>query len=65
MVYCQNVFLPAWANIKAQTQDWSQGQPDPLPHECHIVVWFHNESIFYAHDQQLARWVHKDEEATP
>ena len=31
--YRQKVFLPRWANIKAQTRDWSKGQPDPLPHE--------------------------------
>jgi hypothetical protein len=65
VAYRQNVFLPAWANIKARTRDWSQGQPDPLPHERRIVVWFHDESTFYAHDRRLARWVHKDEEATP
>jgi hypothetical protein len=49
-VYCQNVFLLGWENIKAQTCDWSNGQPNPLPHEWKIVVWFHDESTFYAND---------------
>jgi hypothetical protein len=63
--YRQNVFLPHWANIKARTHNWSNGQPDPLPHERKIVVWCHDESTFYANDQQLARWVHGDEAAKP
>jgi hypothetical protein len=63
--YRQNVFLPCWANIKARTHDWSNGQPDPLPHERKILVWFHDESIFYANNQRLARWVHGDEAAKP
>jgi hypothetical protein len=65
VAYRQNVFLPRWANIKARTRDWSNGQPDPLPHEQKIVVWFHDESIFYANDRRAARWVHIDEAATP
>ena len=65
VMYRQNFFLPQWANIKARTRDWSNGQPDPLPHERKIVVWFHDESTFYANDQRLARWVHKDEAAKP
>jgi hypothetical protein len=63
--YRQKVFLPKWANIKGRTRDWSKDQPDPLLDECNIVVWFHNESTFYANDQQVSRWVHKDENPTP
>jgi hypothetical protein len=50
VAYRQNVFLPRWANIKARTHDWSNRQPDPLPHERKIVIWFHDESPFYAND---------------
>ena len=64
-MYHQKVFLPRWANIKAQTLDWSNGQLDPLPHERKITVWFHDESMFYANDRRLARWVHKDEVSKP
>ncbi|CUA68743.1 hypothetical protein RSOLAG22IIIB_13833 [Rhizoctonia solani] len=28
-----------------------------------VVVWFHDESTFYAHDRRLTRWVHKSETA--
>jgi hypothetical protein len=45
--------------------DWSKGLPDPLPHERKTVVWFHDESTFYANDQQVARWVHGGEDPKP
>jgi len=32
VTYQQNLFLPQWANIKAWTWDWSNGQLDPLSH---------------------------------
>lgn len=28
-----------------------------------LVVWFHDESIFYANDRRKKRWVHKSEKA--
>lgn len=30
-----------------------------------VVVWFHDESTFYANDRRKMRWVHKDEKAVP
>jgi len=66
VTYRQGVFLPAWANVKARTRDWSrEGQPDPPPNERRTVVWFHDESTFYANDRRLTRWVHKDETPVP
>ncbi|KAJ2923570.1 hypothetical protein H1R20_g13522, partial [Candolleomyces eurysporus] len=32
---------------------------------CPVVVWFHDESIFYAHDRRGKRWFHKDAPAKP
>jgi hypothetical protein len=50
--YRQNIFLPSWSNIKAKTRDWSQAnQPMPPPNEHRTVVWFHDESTFYANDR--------------
>ena len=31
----------------------------------HTVAWYHDESIFYANDQQTKYWVAKDETAVP
>jgi len=33
--------------------------------ERRVVVWHHDESIFYANDRRKARWVHKSENAVP
>ncbi|KAF8315112.1 hypothetical protein DL93DRAFT_2136065 [Clavulina sp. PMI_390] len=30
-----------------------------------VVIWFHDESIFYAHDRRKIRWVHSSETAKP
>jgi hypothetical protein len=63
--YQNEVFLPRWANVKARSWDWANGQPDPLPHEWRIVLWFHDKSTFYANDQHISRWIHKGEKPTP
>src|SRR6266849_1340004 len=52
--YQNDVFLPRWANVKAQSWDWANSQSDPLLHEQQVVLWFHNESTFYANDLHLA-----------
>lgn len=31
----------------------------------HVVAWFHDESIFYAHDHQRRAWFHKDAPILP
>ncbi|KAJ7146975.1 hypothetical protein C8R44DRAFT_864676 [Mycena epipterygia] len=30
-----------------------------------VIVWYHDESIFYAHDQRHTSWYHKDSPAKP
>ncbi|KAJ6610487.1 hypothetical protein B0H10DRAFT_1713763, partial [Mycena sp. CBHHK59/15] len=30
-----------------------------------LVIWFHNESIFYVHDHQTAQWVANDASPSP
>jgi transposase len=63
--YRNEVFLPRWANVKARSWDWANRQLDPLPHERRIVLWFHDESTFYANDWHIARSIHKGEKPTP
>jgi len=41
-----------------------QGQ-DPPAGTRRVVVWYHDESTFYAHDRRQKRWVHKSENAKP
>jgi hypothetical protein len=34
-------------------------------HQQHVVVWYHDESTFYAHDWCKSGWVHSSETAVP
>ena len=31
----------------------------------YLIIWFHDECIFYAHDHHILRWVHSSETAKP
>ncbi|KAH7905399.1 hypothetical protein BJ138DRAFT_1106018 [Hygrophoropsis aurantiaca] len=66
--YRQTVFLPAWQMLEDRTRKWLADNTEVLepssPHR-HIVVWFHDESTFYANDRRVVRWVFKGETAVP
>ena len=64
--YRQKTFLPAWSEIEERTRKWTQQNLDTLsPSERRTVVWFHDESTFYANDRRKTRWVHISETAVP
>ncbi|KAJ7135030.1 hypothetical protein C8R43DRAFT_852075, partial [Mycena crocata] len=66
--YRNNKFLPAWYKIQARMESWTADNlPEygPYPEGKTIVVWFHDESIFYAHDRRRKTWYHKDAPAKP
>ena len=67
--YRQNVFLPGMRRFCNHTRTWNQergsDQPLPQPHERHVVVWYHDESTFYANDRRKSGWVHSSETAVP
>ncbi|KAF8155272.1 hypothetical protein BJ912DRAFT_453668 [Pholiota molesta] len=66
--YRQNVFLPAMARLRARQTTYSSkdGPPVMPPIEIRrVVVWYHDESTFYAHDRRRKRWVHQSERAKP
>jgi len=67
IVYRQNVFLPGLRHVHQCTRNWDHqlDQPLPLPHEQHVVVWYHDESTFYAHDWHKSGWVHLSQTAVP
>lgn len=60
VAYRQHVFLPAWRKVVTRTRDWSKqhehDQPLPRGDERQIVVWFHDESTFYANDRRKGGW---------
>jgi hypothetical protein len=61
------VFLPAWADFNYQTQLWTTKNEEivneALASGSILVVWFHDESTFYANDWRVVRWVHIGEKA--
>jgi hypothetical protein len=71
VTYRQDVFLPQLAAIKDKTRIWTkegiedQNSPFPPPNTRWTVVWYHDESTFYANDRRTQRWVPEDESAVP
>lgn len=67
--YRQNIFLPRWKKIEPRLRAWSLDGNESVfgehPQPQWIVVWFHDESTFYAHDRRNKRWVHSTEKAVP
>jgi len=53
--YRQNNFLPQWKQIEPGLRAWTlDGKEEVVgeyPQPRRIVVWFHDESTFYAHDR--------------
>jgi hypothetical protein len=67
--YRQKGFLPRWMSIEERTrkwkEDWIDEEVGEQPQNRRVVVWFHDESTFYANDRRKLRWVHKNETAVP
>lgn len=67
--YRQMVFLPRWKKLKpnlhAWTKDGTEEEVGKQPQPQWLVVWFYDESTFYANDRQRKRWVHKSKKAVP
>lgn len=68
--YRNEQFIPIWTEMEKR-----MGWYDSKSMEYHapaieqggriIMVWFHDESMFYANDRRLTRWVHNGETAQP
>ena len=60
-------FIPAWKALAKRMQKWSK---ENIP-ECatfpgrRVIFWFHDETIFYAHDRRRKFWYHKDASPKP
>ncbi|KAF9059511.1 hypothetical protein BDP27DRAFT_1143271, partial [Rhodocollybia butyracea] len=65
--YRQLVYLPAWTAVEPQMRSWTK--EDIKEHFARtgrtVVVWFHDESIFYAHNWKKSQWVQDGESAQP
>jgi hypothetical protein len=66
--YQNQVFLPAINALHPHLRVWNEAlteEANPNSSGQHIVLWFHDKSIFYANDRRLSCWVHKTQSATP
>ncbi|KAJ7670198.1 hypothetical protein B0H14DRAFT_3691876 [Mycena olivaceomarginata] len=71
--YRQEVFLPAWYSMEGRMRAWTGNNmetPEDIVELINeagkwIVVWFHDESIFYAHDRRTSQWVADDASPSP
>lgn len=78
IAYRQDVFLPGLAEIDGQMRTWTAEGTEKqcsltptiplalLPSNTHqTVIWYYDESTFYANDRRTRRWVHGDETIVP
>ncbi|KAJ3792498.1 hypothetical protein GGU11DRAFT_819019 [Lentinula aff. detonsa] len=55
--YCQLDQMHSWSHNDLMEYGQCSG--------CQVITWFHNESIFYAHDHEKSMWLQHDQSATP
>jgi hypothetical protein len=65
--YRINFYIPEWTKLEWRMRKWD-GKGNEIPPKLNkgeqiVVVWFHDESTFYAHNRRLTRWVHENESA--
>ncbi|KAF9479060.1 hypothetical protein BDN70DRAFT_859047 [Pholiota conissans] len=66
--YREQTFLPQWRQLSERMFNWAEGDlPEFGPHPSgrRVIAWFHDESVFYAHDRRKKGWYHKDAPAKP
>jgi hypothetical protein len=65
--YRESIFLPQWHWIQERMATWDEKLIESAPSGSgrRVVTWFHDESIFYAHDHRKKGWYHKDATAKP
>ena len=70
--YQQQIFFPRWKKLEANMRVYnvngseeSSGDPISEAPLRRVVVWFHDESIFYDNNHWRLRWVQADEQSVP
>lgn len=68
--YQQNKFLPKLAEFEANARIWTEDNIESsnvatAPNIRHTVVWYHDESVFYANDRRIIAWVDENQTAVP
>ncbi|EIM91170.1 uncharacterized protein STEHIDRAFT_29607, partial [Stereum hirsutum FP-91666 SS1] len=69
VTYRNKIFLPAMAIFELKTRKWVDLELDEegnyTLHGRRVVIWYHDESTFYAHDRRKSRWVAPGEAPIP
>ena len=68
VAFRNGVFLLAMEDLLDRKTKWNSENDtheDPPEGVRRVVVWYHDESTFYAHDRRTRRWIHKSESAKP
>ena len=69
VTYRQTKFLPSIGELLIHMCAWQDGleeaTDEPHPRTQRVILWFHDESTFYANDRRKVYWVHKEENARP
>ncbi|KAI0315426.1 hypothetical protein OF83DRAFT_1164795 [Amylostereum chailletii] len=65
--YCQEAFLPTMHELLQNSHAWDNGVNEARggPEKPWTVIWFHDESTYYANDRCTVRWVHGGERPVP
>jgi hypothetical protein len=67
--YRQHTFVPLMKTLDKRVVHFdNDGNPEAGPFAVlgpRVIVWWHDESIFYAHDRRRKVWAHKDASAVP
>jgi hypothetical protein len=67
--YQEHIYLPQLFKLQCHTYIYDNDGGHilaPFPKAGQrVLIWYHDESIFYAHDQQRKSWYHKDCDAVP
>ena len=65
--YQKQVFLLKWKKFMDCMVVWDKDLKEHLPSRegKRVIAWFHNESVFYAHDRRKKGWYHKDASVKP
>ena len=53
VMYWKEVFLPKWKEFMDRMTTWDKDLKEHLPPGGkRVIIWFHDESVFYAHDHR-------------
>ena len=67
--YRQTVYIPRLISVDPRLWTYSKSGEENTPEESdgvrRVVVWYHDESVFYMHDRRKKQWIHQDAGVTP